>query len=45
MKTVFERAAHKKNSPMTGMLIVLASICVFLGFLAAVTAIVHIIAM
>lgn len=45
MKTVLERAAQKKSSPVAGMLVVLASICVFLAFLAIVTVAVHFIAM
>lgn len=49
MKTVLQkatqRAAQSKNTPVVGMLVVLASICVFLAFLAVVTVIVHFIAM
>ncbi len=42
MKAVFQRRAQKKGNPVVGMLVVLASICVFL---ALVTVIVHFIVM
>lgn len=45
MKTVLQKAAQKRNSPIAGMLVVLVSICAFLAFLAAVTVVVHFIAM
>jgi len=45
MKAVFQRRAQKKGSPVVGMLVVLASICVFLAFLALVTVVVHFIVM
>lgn len=45
MKTVLQRATQKRNNPVAGMLVVLVSICAFLAFLAAVTALVHFIAM
>ena len=45
MKAVFQRRVQKKDSPVIGMLVVLASICAFLAFLAIVTAVVHFIVM
>lgn len=45
MKSVLQKATQKKNSPIAGMLVVLASICAFLAFLALVTVVVHFIAM
>lgn len=45
MKAVFQRHVQKKGSPVIGMLVVLASICAFLAFLAVVTAVVHLIVM
>lgn len=45
MKAVFQRRVQKKGSPVIGMLVVLASICVFLAFLAVVTVVVHLIVM
>lgn len=45
MKAVFQRRVQKKGSPAVGMFVVLASICAFLAFLAAVTVIVHFIVM
>lgn len=45
MKAVFQRGAQKKGSPAIGMLVVLASICAFLAFLALVTVVVHFVVM
>ena len=45
MKAVFQRRAQKKGNPLVGMLVVLASICVFLAFLVLVTVVVHFIVM